>query len=293
MMRKRVFLTALFLLLVLSLTACGSAAPTPAPTPAPASGGGEQAASAPSAPESAELDFTLRATMQDSAPAAESDYFRFPTLTPSQAGDRRLVYSVTMTLQTADFLPGMRILHNTVADTGGYIISAQIEGYDLRNPSPTRSATFRFRVPTEQLPEFIVVIENNFNIRALQQEMHERTAQYQENVWGLDELREQEAHLFMLLEEATEDARAALLDRLNEVRRSIRDLEIAQATITDSVTYSTIDIRLFEAVPGELSAGPGPMLFIIMAVLLTGVVGLVILVLVAQKRNSSSGATPS
>jgi len=243
--------------------------------------------------EDASPDFTLNVTMPGSAPAAESDYFRFPTLTPSQAGDRRLVYSVTMTLQTADFLSGMRILHNTVAETGGYIISAQVEGYDLRNPTPTRSAAFRFRVPTEQLPEFIVVIENNFNIRALQQEMQEVTEQYQQNVWGLDELREQEAHLLALLEEIAEDARAALTDNLNDVRRAIRDLERAQATITTAVTYSTIDIRLFEAVPGEPNAGADSMVFIVMAVLLTAVVGLVILVLVIQKRNASANTNPN
>jgi len=251
-MKKRVFV--FVLLLALLFTACGSAVDNESPAPA---------STADTASDVLQFDAVARneavmprasvadaefAEEADFAPAeAPSDNFLFPTLTPSQAGDRRLVYTVSMTLQTLDFLPGMRLLLNEVGGADGYLVSADIRGNDMRTATRTaQNAVFHFRLPTEALPEFLVMIENNYNILALRQDMQERTAQYQGNAWGLNDLREQESHLLELIENATEDEQAALSAELRDVRGMIRELEASQAAIMSDVVYSTLEVHLME-----------------------------------------------
>ena len=244
-MKKRILV--LLIAGMLLLSACGSGEMAPAPaaasTPPPASAVAppvqNRVATEAAEVESAEIAF------HDSAP---TDYFVIPMLTPSNAGDRRLVYTLNIQLQTTEFLPGMRLLYDTVAQAEGYLVTADVRGYDLRAPGQIeRRASFRFRIPTEQLPEFILILENNYNIWGLQQAMEERTAAYQTGGWVLGDLRAEEALLLEAIEEAPEEEQAGLEERLARTRREIRELEAAQAIIMSDVIYSTVDIQLFEA----------------------------------------------
>lgn len=63
-------------------------------------------------------------------------------------GGRMLVYEVSMTLQTQQFLDGMRILLNNVNSTTGFVEYARIRGTDIRFDPIERQAVFTFRVPT-------------------------------------------------------------------------------------------------------------------------------------------------
>ena len=196
--------------------------------------------------------------------AEETDYFRLPLLTPADAGDRRLIYTVEMVLQTTEFLAGHRILVDTVGEAGGYIVTADIRGSDMRSRRPTeQSAYLRFRIPTERLGAFILVVENNFNIWHLQQVMQEETQWYEQIGWNLDDLRAEERHLRELLEEGEENEeeieeihQAQAAERLTEIHRHIRELEAAQAAIMDDVIFSTVDVTLFEAFMPEMREQP-------------------------------------
>ena len=247
-MKKKIRSILLMFLIVCLLAACGSAdmaASAPAPTPAPP-------APAAAAPEASAPDFVAGSPGIGGGVAeeAETDYFNFPILTPEDAGDRRLIYYVSMQLQTKDFLPGMRLLLDTVAEANGYLVSADVWGADWRRPLTEQSASFRFRIPTEQLATFIFVVENNYNIWSLQQHMHEATVWYQQTGWSLDDLRERESELVELLEtDIQSDQRTAATEELREVRRHIRELTASQAAIMTDVVYSTIDVMLFEVFP--------------------------------------------
>jgi len=292
-MKKRKLLLTTLIIIALSLAACGGgAAPAPA---APVSEAAPAAApdAAPAAVDTADspprLGIYRGATVEtaeatDSTwgpPAPDTDYFQLPILAPDEAGDRRLVYTVTLQLQTTEFLPGMRLLLNTVAELNGYQVESEVWGYDLRRPGMERSAEFRFRVPTENLAEFIFIVENNFNIWHLRQQMQERTAEYREADWVLEDLREEEAALQEAIETATGGARAELLERLRDVQRAIRSREVGQAEIMTDVIYSTVDIQLFEAIPRAQEEGEWPVLFITIFAL--AVVGVIIAFLVRRK----------
>ena len=292
-MKKHILFATLTVISIFLLTACSPAAQMERPAAAPAATPPPAAQATPPPPAQAPPPAATApspapaapAPAQDLAPAPETNYFMFPTLTPSRAGDRRLVYTLNMRLQTSEFLPGMRTLLNTVGELEGYLITANVHGYDLRNPSPDRSANFRFRVPTENLAEFIFVIENNYNIWSMNQEMQEVTSAYQHNVWGLEELREHERTLLELLEDAEGNERTAALNSLSDVRRSIREFESAQAGIMSNVIYSTIDIQLFEAIPIYETEQPEQLIVIAFLILFaTAIVVIVVLVTKNEKR---------
>ena len=186
-----------------------------------------------------------------------SEYFSLPMLTPSSAGDRRLVYTLDVSLQTREFLQGMRLLLDTVAQTRGYIISAHVQGYDLWQSNPTpRNGIFHFRVPTEELPSFIITLENNYNILRLHQEMEEVTQVYVAITWERDDLLNQEEQVLQALENLNNNENREDLERLlEETQRQIRQLEAEQAAIMANVVYSTVYIGLFE-VPEVMEVPP-------------------------------------
>ena len=284
-MKKRIQSTLLLFLVLALLAACGSSdmaasAPEPA-APAPAAADAPMAESADFAFEAeADVNFSFRA---ESAP--DSDYFSLPILTPSNAGDRRLIYTVSMQLQTTEFLPGMRLLLDTVAQGEGYLVSADVRGSDLRRARTEQSAVFRFRVPTEELATLIFVVENNYNILSLQQGMQEQTTQYRQTGWTLDDLREQESELLEILETAQGEAYAVANERLREVRRSIRELEASQAAIMSDVIYSTVDVQLFEVLLSEdVVSSPVNVIHVLIAIF---IVAVIILIIVLVKKDGN------
>lgn len=266
-MKKRICSILLLVLALSLLAACGTAPEAAAPeaasdfnimsaSPSAAAPMPTPAADAPMvevAEEAADFAFdeaerfALDGDVVFRAATVESDYFSLPILTPSDAADRRLIYTVHLSLQTTEFLPGMRLLLDTVAEADGYLVSATVHGSDLRRPSE-KYGEFRFRVPTEQLGEFIRVVENNYNIWSLHQNMQEQTARYRQTDWTLNDLRERADQLEEILETATGNARAAAEEELREIQRSIRELEAAQAEIISDVIYSTVDVQLFEVI---------------------------------------------
>ena len=293
-MKKK--LICLLTLVLLLLSACGSNEMAPASTPdraaSPALASVDAPRASPQAPaaesaDSAPMEAPSDAMFSLTETEAETNYFRLPILTPENAGDKRLIYTVNMHLQTTEFLPGMRLLLDTVAEGGGHLVNASVRGSDLRAPRPTeQNATFRFRVPTEELAHLIFVIENNYNILSLDQDEQEQTAVYQSTAWTIDDLREEEADLRELLEEAnlSEEERAIVSNRLTDISRRIRELEAGQQNIMHNVIYSTVDIQLSEAFLYEgIRTNADPMILPLVAVSLFFIVA--ILIIMHQRKE--------
>ena len=177
-----------------------------------------------------------------------------PILTPSLAGDRKLSYTVELRLQTTTFIPGIRLLLNTTGETGGYLESATVRGRDMRDHLVERNADFSMQIPTEQLNDFIVVVENNYNILYLQQTMEEHTIEYRQAGAGLDYLRELERQMLDGLdgEEIEAQERRTAEWELFEVREMIRDFMEQQAAIEHAAIYSTVTVILTEVILPEV-----------------------------------------
>jgi len=161
-----------------------------------------------------------------------------------------------MQLQTSEFMEGWRLLLNTAAEQGGFHTTAILNGHDIRNERQgMRSAFFVFRIPTENLSEFILTVErNNFNIWHLNQSAVDETQRFERTDNWLEDLLEEEQALLDLLEIFMEDEEAfadeiiTLTAHLSDVRRMINELSVSQAVLMDDVIYSTVAIELFEVI---------------------------------------------
>jgi len=210
-----------------------SAGEAPGDIPAPAG----DAAPAPGDPEAAP---------SDSAGSAGPP----PILTPGDSGGRRLIYTVDIQLQTTDFMSGIRLLYNTISELDGFIMSEQVYGRDMRTPEYERSASYSFRLFTDNLPEFIVILEDNYNLLGRQLSANDVTAVYEHQGFTLGDLREQEERIKNALDddELDDDVINELERALLEVQALIRSLEMQQSTLDDDILYSFINVQLFEVI---------------------------------------------
>ena len=265
--------TTLLLCLVFALTflaACATDAPTPAHAPAPAPAPSPAPPPPPASPAPAPA---VPAESPPAAPAAtpppaaapafpgdaaSGNYITLPTLTPFARG-RALVYTVNMTLQTLDFMPQMRYIFNTVGNLGGYTMRAEIFGHDLRSPYTERHGRFTFRVPTYNLDDLIISMENSFNVYYYLQLTDDQTVTYRATVSELERLQELELYLQEELDRTrNNDIARDLRVQLANIRSAIRQFEQQQADITYTVVYSTVNIALFEVIFPEIDDTPEP-----------------------------------
>jgi len=209
--------------------------PTPAPAPASAPAPSAPAVGGEAAQQQAEVDDSVVALM---------------LLTPSDSRGRRLVYTVDMELQTTQFMQGRRTILNTAARLNGYVESANVNGRDMRSPWTERRAGFTLRIHSDNLAEFLVVMEDEFNLVSFNQVSNDVTSEFEHVEATIDDLREQEERLRDLLENAdlNDTERRNLNRQLADIQANIRNRERQRNVFDDHVHYSTVNIRLFEVI---------------------------------------------
>ena len=173
-----------------------------------------------------------------------------PILLPSETG-RQLVYNVDMHFQTTEFMAGTRAMLDKVRDLDGHNEEVIVHGRPILRPYIKRSASGTFRIPTIHLNEFIIFMEDNYNLLFLHQRMIDHTISYESNQASLDRLREQEQRLLADLENDEDEDIDAIRENLDAIQDNIRDLEAATASLERDVVYSTIVVVLDEEIIPE------------------------------------------
>ena len=172
-----------------------------------------------------------------------------PILLPSEAG-RQLVYNVDMHFQTTEFMAGTRAMLDKVRDLDGHNEEVIVHGRPILRPYIKRSASGTFRIPTIHLNEFIIFMEENYNLLFLHQRMIDLTIVYEDDQAALEQLREQEQRLLADLEDEEEDV-DAIREDLNTIRDNIRRLEATTTELERDVVYSTVVVVLDEEIIPE------------------------------------------
>ena len=252
---KRLLTMPVCLIIALALLAsCGSAPPAPG-----------EALQQQAAPPSASPGSPPSGTDQALIGAPYSRVFdesigSLPILTPSQMDGRMISYDVQLDLQTTEFMKGVRLLFDTVAETGGYIETEHLRGRDMKGPETERSDSFSFRVPSERLKEFLVMVENNFNMAERRMSSKNDTTAYRRADTRLDDLREQEQRLLDDLRRTGIEAedRLEIERELSKIQTSISDLTAQQMNIDYDVYYSNVSATLREVIFTEETEVPAP-----------------------------------
>ena len=228
----------------------------PQASAAPPAGSGSSGAN--SAPSSSYADSSAPSS---GGYSSEESLLPLPILAPSEANGKKLVYTVTLRLQTTEFMKGMRKLNDTAGSVGGYITYANVQGHDIRYPEVERKADYQFRIPSERLTEFLIVIEDNYNLWSLLQTTDDVTTRYDSSGDRLEDLLAQEQRLLDdLAKEEDSSERLSIERKLSEVQTRINELTSFQASVDDSVLYSTVIIELYEVIfpPIEEEEEPVP-----------------------------------
>lgn len=233
---KRLFCCISSLILIASaLTACGG-------------GGSESPNSA--APQSPVHDYASGTPGEFATESGGAAYL--PLVTPSNAEGSKIVYTVDLWLETTAFAEGTRKLLDVVVEKGGYVESTHIEGRSLYNEDVERYASYTLRIPSEHLADFLVIMEDNYNLVQLVQQSQNITDQYQETDTRLEDLKEQEKRLTEALGK-TEDTQELLdLEReLAGVQSDISSLTASSGRMDNAVIYSTVAVHLSEVIPSK------------------------------------------
>jgi len=263
------FITLISLLII--LTIIGSACAAPAPATAPSVPAAPSApAPAPEAADIWEVDYApvtdipvipgIAGEAAPFTPEADESAVALPLLTPADSRGRRMVYTADLQLQTTQFMQGRRIILNTVAQMNGFIENSHVQGRDMRFPEIERHASFTFRIHSDRLAEFLMVMEDEFNLVSLNQSGENVTANFEHTEATLDDLREQEARLRDILtdDSLSNTERRNLNRQLEEVQSNIRSRERQRNIFDDNIHYSSVSIWLSEVIFPEDMPEPEP-----------------------------------
>jgi len=249
-MKRFTLLCSLVLIFAVFLTSCGAgdmSPPMAAPAPAPAAPA--PAADMPAPVADMDFEYSQDAPVTVQAPGGGSSV-PLPILTPSDSRGRRLVYTVDLQLETTEFIPGIQKLVSTVISMDGYVLTASVQGRSLHAPEFERTATYVFNLDTERLAEFIISMENNYNLVHLWQASDDITGRHTHGGLSLSDLREQEERL----KEQLDNDNLRQADRLNlentlaDVQASIRNFEVQRSEMEYNVRFSTITVSISEVI---------------------------------------------
>lgn len=245
-MKRFILATAIALSMVLSLAACGGGhAPSGQP-------GSYSASSAPSAPPAG--DYAAEYT-GDAYPGKYADggsASPLPLLTPDNDEGNRLVYTVDMQLETTQFMEGTRALLTTVADMGGHVRSTFVQGRHLFDESATRYARYTLQIPSASLAEFLMAMEDSYNLLRLEQNSEDITARTEQTDSRLEYLLAQEQRLLETLADAGDTEEILSLEyELTDIQAQISSLKASAGVLERAVVYSSVTVHLYEVIPPE------------------------------------------
>ena len=205
-----------------------------------------------------DIESPFRTPDPDASPAsAIEDYTEenpapLPIITPDDPRGRRLTYTVHADLQTTSFSEKTNLIAIVAAEEGGFVLQSSMQGGDLRDTETVteRRAFYEIRLPTENLPGFLVAIRQNFYVVNLIQYSEDITVEYERETWEIEDLTELEEWLEEALEDDDLDAaeRRDLEVYLADVRSDIREAQQRHSAMEYDILYSSVNIWIEEVI---------------------------------------------
>ena len=95
----------------------------------------------------------------------------------TSASGRKLIRSVSLTMETLEFESFVAVLQQKVAEAGGYIESSAVNGNSY-NYSRSRSASFTCRIPSAKLDAFLSAVDGIGNVTYSYEDQKDVTLNY-------------------------------------------------------------------------------------------------------------------
>ncbi|PWL54733.1 MAG: hypothetical protein DBY36_01975 [Clostridiales bacterium] len=172
---------------------------------------------------------------------------------------RKMIYSVSYSIQTLDFDGSVAAVNALAAEFGGYVEKSSIDGApssgDYYAP---RRASYTLRIPADRLNEFFTRVSSVGTITGESLSSEDVTLQYVDVESRLSALRLQEERILALLAEADDLQYVLDIEReLSDIRYSIESYTSQLKQLDSLISYSTVSIQLSEVFSvTELKAAP-------------------------------------
>ena len=172
---------------------------------------------------------------------------------------RKMIYSVSYSIQTLDFDDSVAAVNALAAEFGGYVEKSSIDGApssgDYYAP---RRASYTLRIPADRLNEFFTRVSSVGTITGESLSSEDVTLQYVDVESRLSALRLQEERILALLAEADDLQYVLDIEReLSDIRYSIESYTSQLKQLDSLISYSTVSIQLSEVFSvTELKAAP-------------------------------------
>lgn len=156
---------------------------------------------------------------------------------------QKIIYTVSMNLESTDIDQTISDLKQRVSDYGGYITYSNMYTYGDNNEY--KSASYTIRIPTASYKEFINESGESANVTSLSEYAEDITDTYIDTSARLENLKLEEETLQGLLEQAeTLSDVIAIQQSLTSVRSDIESYESRIKNYDTQVEYTSIDIYI-------------------------------------------------
>ncbi|MBE6543066.1 MAG: DUF4349 domain-containing protein [Ruminococcaceae bacterium] len=199
--------------------------------------------------------------------------------------NRKIVYNVSMTIETDDVSAVKKAISSKNSEFGGYVEETS-ESYD---EGICTYVDITYRVPTEHLDEFLSSIETNGKIIRKNVDTTDITTKYVSAQSKKNALMERKALLEEILEdEITPSEKLNIINEIAEVSAEIQSIELMINGYDSDVNYSTVSVavRMGETLLERITPF---LIFIGSVVLYVGIPLTIVLVVTKSKKKQKNG----
>ena len=161
---------------------------------------------------------------------------------------RKLIYTVTMNVETQDLESIQEFVETRTQELGGYIENSYIQGRSsVGNSSGRRYASYTIRIPADQLDRFVSQVGEEANVTSQNTSVEDITLQYVDSASRRDVLETERDSLQDMLRQAEsiEDI-LAIRAQLTQVQSELESTESRLRVYDNQVDYSTIYLDVTE-----------------------------------------------
>lgn len=175
--------------------------------------------------------------------------------------EQKLVYTCDMTMETLEYAETIKTIKEQIAKYHG-IIQEENESdnnyqwyYAKEKTNGTLSSFFVIRIPAEHYQTFLDDLSGKGKITSKNMRVDNITKHYSEVETTIKSLKTQEKRLLAMMEQAkTVEDMITVETRLSEVQNELEQYKNALASLDTDITYSTINLQVYEVVKYEQSS---------------------------------------
>ena len=176
-------------------------------------------------------DYSKNEYCEEPAETADAGVISGNGLEAQVENGRKLIRTVSLSLQTKEFDSALNSLKTKTTELGGYVENSSISGNSY-SYTTTRYASYTIRIPADKLNEFVDIVGELGNVTQENESVEDVTLQYVDV----------ESHKKSL---ETEDL-LAIESKLSDIRYEIESYESQLRLLDNQIDYSTAHVEIFE-----------------------------------------------